>query len=53
VGKYANVSVAAGHAMVGLSLGPITGKLIAEIVSDRTPAGVDMAMLRPERFVAR
>jgi D-amino-acid dehydrogenase len=52
LGKYANVSVAAGHAMVGLSLAPITGKLIAEIVSERTPTGFDMAMLRPERFGA-
>ena len=28
---YDNLTVAAGHAMVGLSLGPITGKLVSEI----------------------
>ncbi|MCC4229597.1 MULTISPECIES: NAD(P)/FAD-dependent oxidoreductase [Zunongwangia] len=30
--KFKNLNVAAGHAMMGWSLGPITGKLISEIV---------------------
>ena len=29
-----NLSIAAGHAMLGLSLGPATGKLISEIISE-------------------
>ena len=43
------VLVASGHAMLGLSLGPITGKLIAEIVSGR-PATVPVEQLAVDRF---
>jgi len=31
--KYSNLAVATGHAMIGLSLGPATGKLIAEALT--------------------
>jgi D-amino-acid dehydrogenase len=44
---HANVSVAAGHAMVGLSLAPITGKLIADGLSGAMPA---QPLLDPARF---
>ena len=47
--KYANLSVAAGHAMMGMTLGPITGKLIAEILAGEKPP-FDMAQLSPDRF---
>lgn len=47
--NYKNVTVAAGHAMLGLSMGPITGRLVSEIVSDEKPS-VDIAALNPERF---
>ena len=30
-GRYDNLCVAAGHAMLGVSLGPITGRLVAEV----------------------
>ena len=43
------VLVASGHAMLGLSLGPITGKLIAEIVSGRTPT-IPVGQLAVDRF---
>jgi D-amino-acid dehydrogenase len=47
--RYTNLSVAAGHAMMGFSLGPITGKLIAETISGVSPSiGIDM--LAPGRF---
>jgi len=46
---YANLSVATGHAMMGLSMGPITGKLIAEILSGE-PASVSLEALRPNRY---
>jgi D-amino-acid dehydrogenase len=36
--KFSNLSIATGHAMMGWSLGPATGKLIAEIISDRKPS---------------
>jgi glycine/D-amino acid oxidase-like deaminating enzyme len=35
--------------MLGLTLGPITGRLVAEYVLDGAPA-MDITALRPERF---
>jgi D-amino-acid dehydrogenase len=49
VSRFTNLSVATGHAMMGISLGPITGKLIAEIVSDE-PLSCSMEGLRPDRY---
>lgn len=46
---YDNLSVATGHAMMGLSLGPITGKLMAQVLSGAQPA-IDMTLLDPDRF---
>ena len=47
--RYSNLSIATGHAMMGLSLGPITGKLIAEILSGEKPS-IDIALLNPDRY---
>jgi D-amino-acid dehydrogenase len=47
--KFANLSLATGHAMMGMSLGPITGKLMSEILSDEKPA-IDLALLSPDRY---
>lgn len=47
--KFSNFSMATGHGMMGLSLGPVTGKLIAEILSGEKPAW-DVAMLSPDRY---
>jgi D-amino-acid dehydrogenase len=44
-----NVILATGHSMMGLSLGPGTGKLIAEIVNEERP-GIDMRPFDSERF---
>jgi D-amino-acid dehydrogenase len=33
-----NLTIAAGHAMMGWSLGPATGKLVAEIISEQKPS---------------
>jgi len=46
---YDNLIIAAGHAMMGWSLGPITGQLVAELVS-HTKASVNLQPLSPERF---
>jgi glycine/D-amino acid oxidase-like deaminating enzyme len=35
--------------MLGLSLGPITGKLVAQLISGESPE-IDLTLLRPERF---
>ena len=49
VSRFTNLSVAAGHAMMGISLGPITGKLIAEILSGE-PLSCSMGGLSPDRY---
>ena len=47
--QYDNVIIAAGHGMLGISLAPITGKIVSQLASEQTPA-MDMAGLRIERF---
>ncbi|MCH8290799.1 FAD-dependent oxidoreductase [Candidatus Poribacteria bacterium] len=46
---YDNLTIAAGHAMIGLSLGPITGKLVSQVVGHEKPE-IDLTMLKVERF---
>ncbi|MDA0746514.1 MAG: FAD-dependent oxidoreductase [bacterium] len=46
---FENLIVAAGHAMIGISLGPITGKLVSQLVA-RKPPQIDLAPLCIERF---
>lgn len=48
-GSYANLSTATGHSMMGLSLGPVTGKIMSEIVSDERPA-FDLSLVSPDRY---
>jgi D-amino-acid dehydrogenase len=47
--RYTNLCIATGHAMMGLSLGPITGKLIAAVLSGERPA-IDLRLLSPDRY---
>ena len=47
--KFTNLSLATGHAMMGLSLGPITGRLAAKIISGEKPE-FDLAQLSPDRY---
>jgi D-amino-acid dehydrogenase len=47
--RYANLSIAAGHAMMGMSLGPVTGELMAEILSGRPPT-LDLTLVSPDRY---
>ncbi len=49
LGRYANLSTASGHAMLGLTLAPISGLLIAEVLAGRKPS-VDLRLLNPNRF---
>ena len=48
-GRPANLTAACGHAMLGLTLAPITGLLVAEILTGRKPS-VDLTMLDPNRY---
>ncbi len=49
VGRYTNLAVAAGHAMMGFSLGPITGKLVTEILCCERSL-IELEQLSPDRF---
>lgn len=44
-----NLVVAAGHAMIGVSLGPVTGKLVRQIVAEEPP-DIDLGLLAVDRF---
>lgn len=47
--KWSNLVLATGHAMVGLSLGAGTGKIVAEIIQEQKTS-VDITLYNPERF---
>lgn len=49
VPNFHHIYVATGHAMLGYTLGPVTGKLIAEMIVDGRPS-IDVRPLRIERF---
>ena len=47
--KFENLTVAAGHAMIGVSLGPVTGRIASNIVLGEDP-GFDLNPMRLDRF---
>ena len=47
--KFENVILAGGHAMIGVSLAPATGKLVTEIISKENTS-VDIKAYNVERF---
>ena len=46
--RFQNLTIATGHAMMGWSLGPATGKLVSELISDR-PLSMSLEGFHPER----
>lgn len=47
--NHQNVIAANGHAMMGLSLGPATGMLVSQLISDEKPE-IELSLLSPDRF---
>jgi D-amino-acid dehydrogenase len=47
--KIKNVILATGHSMLGISLGPGTGKLISEIMNEEK-ISIDLSTFDPERY---
>jgi D-amino-acid dehydrogenase len=47
--RLGNLIVATGHAMIGVTLAPATGLLVADLLAGRKPA-LDLALLQPARF---
>ena len=48
-GRHPNLTAACGHAMLGVTMAPITGLLVSEVLGGREPS-VPLAMLSPDRF---
>jgi D-amino-acid dehydrogenase len=47
--RYENLVLATGHAMLGFTLAPLTGRIVASLVAGE-PAGHDLTLLHPDRF---
>lgn len=47
--RYRNLVLATGHCMMGVSLAPITGQLVAEIIEGEAPS-IDLHLLQYGRF---
>lgn len=47
--RWHNLTVAAGHGMMGLSLGPVTGQLVTDVIKGRTPQ-IPIELMNPDRF---
>jgi D-amino-acid dehydrogenase len=47
--QWPNLTIATAHAMMGLSLAPITGKLIAQVLDHEKP-DIDLTLLSPDRY---
>ncbi len=48
--RWENLVVAAGHAMIGISLGAVTGQKAAQIVTGASTEPHDLRLLDPDRF---
>jgi D-amino-acid dehydrogenase len=49
ISQHPRICISTGHAMLGYTLGPITGKLVAEMISGQPPS-MDVSALRLGRF---
>ena len=47
--EWENLVLAAGHAMIGLSFGPVTGEIVARLICGEDPS-FDLHLLRYQRF---
>lgn len=47
--RWNNLTIATGHAMMGLSLAPATGRIVAELLAgEKSPVAIDL--MSPDRF---
>jgi len=49
--RFDNLVVATGHAMLGMSLGPITGRLAGQVLAGET-SSIPFPLLSPDRYAA-
>ncbi|MDZ4852257.1 MAG: FAD-dependent oxidoreductase [Pirellulaceae bacterium] len=50
--KFKNLVISTGHAMMGMSLGPISGQIVASIIADEKIA-TPIDLLAPDRYTSR
>jgi D-amino-acid dehydrogenase len=48
--RYENLTFATGHGMMGMSLGPVSGRMVAEAVANE-PSSISLEHLSPDRYV--
>ena len=48
-GRHPNLTAACGHAMLGVTMAPSTGLLVAEVLGNRRPF-ISLEMLSPDRY---
>lgn len=48
-GRHPNLTAACGHAMLGVTMAPITGLLVSEVLGGKPPS-VPLDLLNPDRF---
>ncbi len=51
-GSVNNLILAAGHAMIGITLAPVTGQLVTALINEEPPS-IDLSLLHPDRFSTR
>ena len=44
-----NLVSCTGHAMMGFSLGPVSGKIVDQIINEQEPS-IDISLLSPDRY---
>lgn len=47
--RASNLIVATGHAMMGVSLAPITGRIVTDLIEGK-PGEMDLSLLSPDRY---
>ena len=52
-GRYRNLCVSTGHAMMGISLALVSGQIIADLIAGQAPGIPNLDLLSPDRFSNR
>ena len=47
--RWKNLTLATGHAMMGLSLAPATGKIVSDLIAGES-TNLQLELLSPDRF---
>lgn len=47
--KYKNLTITAGHAMLGITLGPVSGEIVTNLISEK-PETTNLSLLNVDRY---